>query len=143
VAPWGIGVPASWAADARLPGGSGDSWRAGSFTGRSIYGLWRGVLEYFDAHVVGLTATPTKQTLGFFQQNLVSEYTYEMAVDNWQRWFPDREVLPKTLIFAADDNHAEEVLKHVKLVFAKGDDFAQPGQSTRPRPPRWPGGLRD
>ena len=34
---------------------------------RSIYGLWRGVIEYFDAHVVGLTATPTKQTLGFFQ----------------------------------------------------------------------------
>ena len=39
---------------------------------RSIYGVWRGVLEYFDAHVVGLTATPGKQTFGFFQQNLVS-----------------------------------------------------------------------
>ena len=38
---------------------------------RSIYGLWRGVLEYFDAHVVGLTATPGKQTFGFFRQNLV------------------------------------------------------------------------
>ncbi|MFZ1576820.1 MAG: DEAD/DEAH box helicase family protein, partial [Nostocoides sp.] len=24
---------------------------------RSIYGVWRGVLEYFDAHVIGLTAT--------------------------------------------------------------------------------------
>ena len=43
---------------------------------RSIYGVWRGVLEYFDAHVVGLTATPGKQTFGFFKQNLVSEYTY-------------------------------------------------------------------
>jgi len=50
---------------------------------RSIYGVWRGVLEYFDAHVVGLTATPVKQTFGFFQQNLVSEYTYaESVADN-------------------------------------------------------------
>ena len=47
---------------------------------RSIYGLWRGVLEYFDAHIVGLTATPGKQTFGFFQQNLVSEYTYPESV---------------------------------------------------------------
>ena len=43
---------------------------------RSIYGVWRGVLEYFDAHVIGLTATPGKQTFAFFRQNLVSEYTY-------------------------------------------------------------------
>ena len=43
---------------------------------RSIYGLWRQVLEYFDAYLVGLTATPVKQTFGFFHQNLVSEYTY-------------------------------------------------------------------
>ncbi|WP_166509494.1 DEAD/DEAH box helicase family protein [Blastococcus sp. TF02-8] len=50
---------------------------------RSIYGVWRGVLEYFDAHIVGLTATPVKQTFGFFQQNLVSEYTYaESVADN-------------------------------------------------------------
>ena len=47
---------------------------------RSIYGVWRGVLEYFDAHVVGLTATPSKQTFGFFHQNLVSEYTYPESV---------------------------------------------------------------
>ena len=47
---------------------------------RSIYGLWRGVLDYFDAHVVGLTATPGKQTFGFFRQNLVSEYTYPQSV---------------------------------------------------------------
>ncbi|MEJ7704680.1 MAG: DEAD/DEAH box helicase family protein [Geodermatophilaceae bacterium] len=50
---------------------------------RSIYGVWRGVLEYFDAHIVGLTATPVKQTFGFFQQNLVAEYTYaESVADN-------------------------------------------------------------
>ena len=47
---------------------------------RSIYGLWRQVLEYFDAHLIGLTATPTKQTFGFFRQNLVMEYSHEMAV---------------------------------------------------------------
>ena len=50
---------------------------------RSIYGVWRGVLDYFDAHIVGLTATPVKQTFGFFRQNLVSEYTYpESVADN-------------------------------------------------------------
>ena len=47
---------------------------------RSIYGVWRGMLEYFDAHLRGLTATPVKQTFGFFRQNLVSEYTYAESV---------------------------------------------------------------
>ncbi len=47
---------------------------------RSIYGLWRQVLEYFDAFLVGLTATPSKQTIGFFDQNLVMEYNHERAV---------------------------------------------------------------
>ena len=166
---------------------------------RSIYGLWRGVLEYFDAHVVGLTATPTKQTIGFFQQNLVSEYTYAQSVADGvnvdfevyriqteisakgalieagtivpkmdkrtrkERWealdedfdyeasdldrsvtskaqirlvletfrdrlfteiFPNRSVVPKTLIFAKDDNHAEVIVNTVRDVFGKGNDFA-------------------
>jgi type I restriction enzyme R subunit len=166
---------------------------------RSIYGLWRGVIEYFDAHVIGLTATPTKQTLGFFQQNLVSEYTFPQSVadkvnvdfevyriktkiseegglieaktvvpvmdkrSREQRLlqldedlsyeasqlnrnvvsksqirtiletyrdkfpteiFPGRKVVPKTLIFAIDDNHAEEIVTQVKEVFGKGNDFA-------------------
>ena len=47
---------------------------------RSIYNRWRPVLEYFDAFIVGLTATPSKQTLGFFNQNLVTEYSHERAV---------------------------------------------------------------
>ena len=47
---------------------------------RSIYNLWRQVLEYFDAFIIGLTATPSKQTLGFFNQNLVTEYSHERAV---------------------------------------------------------------
>ncbi|RZB15964.1 restriction endonuclease [Streptomyces sp. F001] len=167
---------------------------------RSIYGLWRGVLEYFDAHLVGLTATPTRQTKGFFDNNMVAQYTYEQAVadgvnvdfdivrvnttiredggakiekgttvrirdrqtraqryeeldedfeyttaqlgrtvitedeiravlttyrNNWQRWFPGRAELPKTLVFAAGDDHAEEVLKQVKQVFGRGDEFAK------------------
>ncbi|MEV7459295.1 DEAD/DEAH box helicase family protein [Streptomyces rubiginosohelvolus] len=167
---------------------------------RSIYGLWRGVLDYFDAHLVGLTATPTAQTRGFFDQNTVSEYTYEQAVadgvnvdfdvvrvntdlrenggakieagttvrikdrktrtqrleeldddltyttaqigrsvitvdeiravlttykNNWQRWFPGRKDLPKTLIFAVGEDHAEDVLKQAKEVFGRGDDFAK------------------
>jgi type I restriction enzyme R subunit len=166
---------------------------------RSIYGLWRGVIEYFDAHIIGLTATPTKQTLGFFQQNLVSEYTFPQSVadkvnvdfevyrirtkitekgatieagtvvpvldkrtreqrllelDNdipytsneldrsvvsksqirtvletyrdrlFTEIFPGRRVVPKTLIFAKDDNHAEEIVTQVMQVFGKGNDFA-------------------
>ena len=47
---------------------------------RSIYGKWRHVLEYFDAFVIGLTATPYRQTRNFFNQNLVSEYRHEQAV---------------------------------------------------------------
>ncbi len=166
---------------------------------RSIYGVWRGVLEYFDAHVVGLTATPGKQTFGFFRQNLVSEYTYPQSVADrvnvdfdlfrirteiseqgsaieagtvvpkvdrrtrQQRFealdedleytskqldravtatsqirtvletfrdrlfteiFPGRSTVPKTLIFAKDDAHAEEIVTTVREVFGKGNDFA-------------------
>ena len=166
---------------------------------RSIYGQWRGVLEYFDAHIIGLTATPGKQTFGFFKQNLVSDYTYPQSVaDNVnvdfdiyriktqiseqgstieagtvvpkvdrrtraQRYetldddldyqareldravtatdqirtvletfrdrlfteiFPGRSVVPKTLIFAKDDAHAEEIVTQVREVFGKGNDFA-------------------
>ena len=47
---------------------------------RSIYNLWSQVLDYFDAFLIGLTATPTKKTIGFFHQNVVSEYTHEQAV---------------------------------------------------------------
>ncbi len=47
---------------------------------RSIYNLWKQVLEYFDAFEIGLTATPDKRTFGYFNQNVVSEYSHEMAV---------------------------------------------------------------
>lgn len=172
---------------------------------RSIYGLWRQVLEYFDAHIIGLTATPSKHTLGFFNQNLVAEYPYERSVADgvnvgyevyrirtrvteeggkvevgdtgfqvpvrdrrtrklryesldedleytaqqldrsvvnpnqiravlqayrdrvFTELFPERsgQWLPKTLIFAKDDNHAEEIVHAVREVFGEGNDFAK------------------
>src|ERR1700686_246169 len=167
---------------------------------RSIYGLWRQVLEYFDARLIGLTATPTKQTFGFFQQNLVMEYSHDMAVADGVnvdftvykietaitkggstiesgdsagfrdrqtrkfRWeavdepviysekqldrdvvaidqirtvietfrdklftelFPGRTTVPKTLIFAKDDSHADDIVQVVREGFGKGNDFCQ------------------
>ena len=47
---------------------------------RSIYNLWKQVLDYFDSFLIGLTATPDNRTFGFFNQNIVSEYTHEEAV---------------------------------------------------------------
>jgi type I restriction enzyme R subunit len=167
---------------------------------RSIYSLWRQVLEYFDASIIGLTATPSLQTIGFFNKNLVMEYNFEQAVadgvnvdfDLYQirthisehgsvvpegnfvdfrnketrrvRWekadedirydadeldrrvvskdqirtilqafrdklfteiFPGRKEVPKTLIFAKDDSHAEDIVTTVREVFGKGNEFAQ------------------
>jgi type I restriction enzyme R subunit len=169
---------------------------------RSIYTVWRQVLEYFDAYQVGLTATPGKQTIGYFNQNLVMAYDHGRAVADginvagevyrirtaigdegstveagyfidrmdrrtrarWQEWldeplayapeqldrdvvsesqirtvirtfrdrlftdlFPERreQVVPKTLIFAKDDNHAENIVRIVREEFGKGNDFCQ------------------
>jgi type I restriction enzyme R subunit len=167
---------------------------------RSIYNLWRQVLEYFDAFLIGLTATPSKQTLGFFQNNLVMEYDHTQAVADgvnvdfnvyeirtriseqgskveaglWvdkrdrltrrKRWemldddlnypagaldrdvvapdqirtivrtfrdrlfteiFPGRREVPKTLVFAKDDSHAEDVVGIIREEFGKGNDFCQ------------------
>ena len=47
---------------------------------RSIYNLWKQVLDYFDACLIGLTATPDKRTFGFFNENIVAEYSYEQSV---------------------------------------------------------------
>nr|WP_254846881.1 DEAD/DEAH box helicase family protein [Leptospira kirschneri] len=47
---------------------------------RSIYNLWKQVLEYFDAFQIGLTATPDNRTYGYFNQNVVSDYGFEKAV---------------------------------------------------------------
>ena len=167
---------------------------------RSIYNLWRQVLEYFDASLIGLTATPSKQTFGFFNQNLVMEYNHEKAVADGvnvnydvyridtaitsqgskidagfyvdkrdrqtrkKRWeqldedlqyeanqldrdvvaedqirtvlqtfrdklfseiFPGRTDVPKTLIFAKDDSHADDIVRICREVFDKGNDFCK------------------
>jgi type I restriction enzyme R subunit len=169
---------------------------------RSIYTLWRQVVEYFDAFLVGLTATPSKQTLGFFNKNLVMEYDHERAVADGVnvdfevynirtritergstvearpdtmlgyrdrqtralRWetpdedltydpneldrrvvakdqirtivrtfrdqlpidiFPGRNEVPKTLIFAKDDSHAEDIVEIVRDEFGRGNAFCQ------------------
>ncbi|TAH66303.1 MAG: restriction endonuclease subunit R [Rhodopseudomonas palustris] len=167
---------------------------------RSIYGTWRQVLDYFDAFTVGLTATPSLHTLGFFGRNLVAQYPYERSVVDgvnvgfevfrirteigergstvkagydlpvrdkrtraeryeslsedfsytpdqidrtvlvpnqirtvletyrdtlFTELFPGRSEVPKTLIFAKDDHHAEEITLIVREVFGKGNDFAK------------------
>ena len=169
---------------------------------RSIYNLWRQVLEYFDASLIGLTATPSKQTIGFFNGNLVMEYGHRQAVaDNvnvgydvyrirtkitqegavlenepgtlvpkrnrqtratryaaldgdvaytanqldrdvvakdqirlvvrtfrdrlFTEIFPGRTEVPKTLVFAKDDSHAEDITKTIRDEFGKGSDFCQ------------------
>ena len=167
---------------------------------RSIYNLWRQVLEYFDAFLIGLTATPSKQTFGFFHQNLVMEYNHERAVADGvnvgfevyriktliseegskidaaynvykrdkatrrQRWerldedmvyskneldkrvvaidqirliiktfkeklfteiYPNRKEVPKTLIFAKDDSHANDIVQMIREEFGKGNDFCK------------------
>ena len=166
---------------------------------RSIYGSWRQLLDYFDAHIVGLTATPTLQTAAFFDENLVADYPYERSIadgvnvpfeifrirtrigehggrvergytlpvrDRHTRaqqyrlleddlvytpqqldrsviarnqirtvletyrdtlftdLFPGRAEIPKTLIFAKDDHHAEEIVEIARDVFGAGNDFA-------------------
>ena len=171
---------------------------------RSIYGVWRQVIEYFDAFLVGLTATPAKQTFGFFNQNLVVEYGHAEAVadgvnvdfdvyrirtriseqgsvveaglvtrfreretrkvrlqkldedvvydarqldrdvvaldqirtvirtfrDNLFKpleaggIFPGRSEVPKTLIFAKDDSHADDIVRICREEFGRGNDFA-------------------
>jgi type I restriction enzyme R subunit len=46
----------------------------------SINNIWQQVLDYFDAFLIGLTATPDSRTFGFFNKNIVSEYTHEQSV---------------------------------------------------------------
>ncbi len=49
---------------------------------RSIYNLWKQVLDYFDAFLIGLTATPDNRTFGYFEKNIVSDYGYKKAVED-------------------------------------------------------------
>ena len=52
---------------------------------RSIYELWSQVVLYFDAFLVGLTATLAGKTVGFFNQNLVMQYGHGEAVTDGAR----------------------------------------------------------
>lgn len=48
---------------------------------RSIYGKWKKVLNYFStARIIGLTATPAPETLAFFDNNRVVNYTLEKSI---------------------------------------------------------------
>lgn len=48
---------------------------------RSIYSNWQKVLTYFKtARLVGLTATPIPETVAFFNNNIVANYSYEDSV---------------------------------------------------------------
>ena len=48
---------------------------------RSIYKNWRKVLDYFDtARLVGLTATPIPETMAFFNNNRIVNYTLEKSI---------------------------------------------------------------
>ena len=48
---------------------------------RSIYGNWKKVLDYFtSARLIGLTATPVPETMAFFNNNRVVNYTLERSI---------------------------------------------------------------
>lgn len=45
--------------------------------------------------------------------------------DRWRSdLFPQREALPKTLVFAKDDNHAEEIVRIPREEWGRGNEFA-------------------
>ena len=48
---------------------------------RSIYGNWKKVLDYFaTAKMIGLTATPVPETMAFFNNNRIVNYTLEKSI---------------------------------------------------------------
>ena len=48
---------------------------------RSIYGNWKKVLDYFSsAKMLGLTATPVPETMAFFNNNRIVNYTLEKSI---------------------------------------------------------------
>lgn len=47
---------------------------------RSIYNIWKQVLEYFDAFQIGLTVTSDKRIFAYFDQNIASEYAREQTI---------------------------------------------------------------
>ena len=53
---------------------------------RSIYNLWKQVLDYFDAFLIGLTATPDKRTFGFFDETKSRTQATPSTPPTWWRW---------------------------------------------------------
>jgi type I restriction enzyme R subunit len=112
---------------------------------RSIYNLWRQVLEYFDAFIIGPTDKRDKLTRKVRWQQLDEDLSYAakqldrdvVAKDQirtiiqafhdrlFTEIFPGRTEVPKTLIFAKDDSHADDIVQIVREEFGKGNDFAQ------------------
>lgn len=79
---------------------------------RSIYNVWQQVLDYFDAFLVGLTATPDKRTFGFFNENVVSEYSYERAVADGVNVPYDVYVIETEVTRRGGELRAQEYIEH-------------------------------
>ncbi|MCB0738671.1 MAG: restriction endonuclease subunit R, partial [Bacteroidetes bacterium] len=45
--------------------------------------------------------------------------------DHWQEMFPQRKELPKTLIFAKSDSHADDIIKITREEFGEGNEFCK------------------
>ena len=97
---------------------------------RSIYNLWKQVLDYFDGFLIGLTATPDNRTFGFFDQNVVSEYTHEEAVADgvnvgYDVYIIETEVTKKGgVIFKNNNIEHREKLTRQKRWAALDEDHA-------------------
>jgi type I restriction enzyme R subunit len=61
---------------------------------RSIYNLWRQVLDYFDAFLIGLTATPSAQTIGFFRYDCCSPQSTTLSRDHCNASHPSHRTIP-------------------------------------------------
>jgi len=85
---------------------------------RSIYNLWRQVIEYFDAYLIGLTATPDNRTYGFFNKNVVSEYDHEKAV-------ADGVNVGNEIYVIETDSHADDIINSVREEFGEGNQFCK------------------
>ena len=95
---------------------------------RSIYNLWKQVLDYFDAFLIGLTATPDKRTFGFFNENIVAEYTYEQSVADgvnvgYDVWLIETERTQKGAVLEAKEwvDHRDRLTRKKRWAQAEED----------------------
>jgi type I restriction enzyme R subunit len=100
---------------------------------RSIYNIWRQVLEYFDAYLIGLTATPDNRTYGFFRKNVVSEYSHEKAVADGVNVGNEIYVIETEVTRQGAQIHAEQqVEKRERLTRKKRWESQDEERPTRP-----------